>query len=275
MSNMNCISPSSDATLNVFGTFDGGVGTNNVTKGVPLRPTVRLHTNTVLCTRFSPDDKKICSSGEDRLGNVLDLHTGQGQQLRGHEAPIQSISLSMRGTAITGSDDFTARIWDALNNGKELHRIRTDDPVLDVVISRRGEFAALTAGTNILIIDTNDGKTLCTINGDDAVTRLAVSKNSKVLAGGTENGAVHTWDLSNVGDVNTLPPIRDFRHNCGISALTLSGDGNNMISGDKNGTAFASSLETGAWDKLDTGNSTKILSVGFRKSGESIAYFAG
>ena len=63
---------------------------------------------------FTPDGRRIATSGLDRTVRIWEAETGQEVfTLRGHTNGVISVAFSADGRLATGSTDGTARIWDA------------------------------------------------------------------------------------------------------------------------------------------------------------------
>ena len=271
------IAPNSDLSAIAFGRPDGIVGVNSVMPGGrqdTIVPNLRLHTGAVTRVGFSPDDRQVCSAGKDGLGTSLIIDEMRGQQLRGHQGPVNDIALSGRNTAITGSNDFTARIWNVLD-GKALHNLKCPDIVRSVSMSARGETAAATYAAKILIIDAGDGKTLHEIPVDHPILQLAYSRDGKMLASGSDHGKVSVWDLSKAGDIIKVPCMHVFQHRSAISALAFRRDGSELAAGDRKGQAMGYNMETGGGKSiaLPDGRATEILSIGFDAAGQSLVFY--
>src|SRR5262249_17443932 len=77
--------------------------------------TLRGHTSEVWAVTFTPDGRRIATSGLDRTIKLWEMETGQEVfTLRGHTNGVLSVAFSADGRRlVTGSTDNTARIWDA------------------------------------------------------------------------------------------------------------------------------------------------------------------
>ena len=78
--------------------------------------TLRGHTSEVWGVAFSPDGRRIATSGLDRTIKLWETETGQEVlTLRGHTNGVSSVAFSADGRRlVTGSNDNTARIWDTV-----------------------------------------------------------------------------------------------------------------------------------------------------------------
>jgi WD40 repeat protein len=91
---------------------NSAIGVWDITQG---KKTIGLegHRGFVSCVSWSPDGKKLISSGEDNLVRVWDVQTGrQIAHFAGHTAPVSSIDWApTRDQLLSGSDDGAVRIW--------------------------------------------------------------------------------------------------------------------------------------------------------------------
>ncbi|MEM9368553.1 MAG: protein kinase, partial [Planctomycetota bacterium] len=88
---------------------------------------VYRHDSPVLRTTFSPKGDRIAAATVGNMAYIWSANDAAGQdkplfELSGHTAAVTSIAFSPDGQrAITGSDDFTAKVWDVSERGpKEL-----------------------------------------------------------------------------------------------------------------------------------------------------------
>jgi len=73
------------------------------------------HEGPVFSCDFFKDGTKVLSAGADKQAKVLDLATGQAQQVAQHDAPIRCVryfDINNTPMAVTGSWDKTVKYWD-------------------------------------------------------------------------------------------------------------------------------------------------------------------
>jgi len=98
---------------------------------------------------FSPDGKKLAVANYEGVVKILDIDSGKIlQELKGHEAPLNSIAFSPDGKKlVTASNDKTARIWD-IESERELKKLEGHTGfVLSAAFSPDGK-EVLTTGSN-------------------------------------------------------------------------------------------------------------------------------
>jgi WD40 repeat protein len=75
--------------------------------------TVGKSTSSVLCMDYDDSSGVLAAAGVDGVGNVWDIRGGkQMQRLVGHTKWIRSLRM-VGDIIVTGSDDWTARVWSA------------------------------------------------------------------------------------------------------------------------------------------------------------------
>ncbi|TYB57592.1 hypothetical protein FXF51_39535 [Nonomuraea sp. PA05] len=143
--------------------------------------TVSGHTGTIWGLAFSPDSGHLVSGGADEAVLVTDV---PGAVLAGHGGALSTADLSPDGrTAVVGSEDFSARLWDVRDPGRPAP--------------------------------------LALLNGHTAqVKAVAFSHSGRLVATGGIDGRVRLWDVADprrpallgrfetAGDVRTLAFLR-------------------------------------------------------------------
>ena len=206
------------------------------------------HTGAVTSVAFSPDGTRIVTGSEDKTAmvwetgqDVLGLrHTKAGQEvfaLRGHTGAVTSVAFSPDGRRIvTGSEDKTARVWDA-DKDQEVRALRTQRQttwVRSVAFSPDGKRIVTDEG---LVLDAATGHEVLTLGyvGIIAGSR-AFSPDGKRIV--TRDGRVRDADtgqekLTLVGHSNTL------------IIMGWSPDGKRIVTGSGDGTARVWDAATG------------------------------
>ena len=84
-------------------------------KGVFLKSLIG-HEGNIMCLAFTPDSKKIVSSGRDKTIRIWDISSGAivGEPLKGHDYGIRSVAVSPNGKMLisVSCDDWKIKFWD-------------------------------------------------------------------------------------------------------------------------------------------------------------------
>ncbi|KAH6801776.1 stomatal cytokinesis defective / SCD1 protein [Perilla frutescens var. frutescens] len=97
--------------------------------------TVGRFSSAVLCMEYDDSSGILAAGGRDGVANIWDIRAGrQMHKLSGHSKWIRSIRM-VGDTVITGSDDWTARVWSVSQGTCEAVLACHDGPVLCVEYS--------------------------------------------------------------------------------------------------------------------------------------------
>ena len=147
---------------------------------------------------FSPDGKKIATTGDDAISRIRDAQSGAIlQTLEGHEKTVLTAVFSLDGKRIvTAGFDNTARIWDA-ESGKELQTLEGHlRPLMTAVFSHDGK-KVVTASDDCTarIWDVDSGQELYTLTGHTSqVYSAAFSPDGSKVVTASIDGTVRIWD---------------------------------------------------------------------------------
>ena len=121
------------------------------------------------------------------------------QTLEGHTSLVRSVAFSHDSKLlVSGSDDYTVRIWDTTTGVCQQTLEGHDRLVNSVAFSHdRKLLASGSDDYTVRIWDTATGVCQQTLKGhDDSVRSIAFSHDSKLLASGSFDGTVKIWDMS-------------------------------------------------------------------------------
>jgi hypothetical protein len=218
---------------------------------------------------FSRDGTRLASGCED--GNVRvydaagkflylcqrdtgDLRIEPGGGYPGHKKGVRAVAFSPDGQwVVTGSEDNTARVWDARGKCRVVLRNRHTDAVTAVAFSPDGNRVATTsldgtarvwdvAGKEKIAAGKNVDKELAAWTGTGRVNAAAFTPDGKhVVTGGLTGGVV--LDAATGAVAAELPG-----HKSGVATVAFTPDGRHVLTGGPDGTLGV--WEAGTWKPL-------------------------
>jgi WD40 repeat protein/serine/threonine protein kinase len=222
---------------------------------------------------FSPDGQHIITASgyqshaakiwnafeEDRASLVLATH----------QDSVHSIVFSADGQRIvTGSDDKTAKVWDAAT-GNELSSMIHTSGVTCVTISHNGQHIA-TASRTARVWDATSGKTILTLGPSSDVNVITFSPDDQRIATGTEDGRTTIWEAFNGRKLVSLQS-----RGTGTMPLAFSPDGQVIVVGYDDGSLEMSDALTGKELHTFKAHDRWIVSVAFSPDGKRFVTGAG
>ncbi|MCF4969730.1 WD40 repeat domain-containing protein [Nostoc sp. CMAA1605] len=203
--------------------------------------TLQGHFDAVVSLVVTPDGTLI-SSGKDKLIYVWEyFHSWQYDVLGEHPCYVWGmntvkVALSMDGKILISCSaiDRTIKIWDWKQRqqittlGNETLGLNNYEPGLScVAISPDGKVALGGGGNQIDVwdIETNQKIYTITLEVDNDIQSLCVSKDAKAFYGGLKNGVIRIWNLL-TGEI-----IHDLEGHLGVVwSMALSPDGKTLVS---------------------------------------------
>lgn len=243
------------------------------------------HTDAVFSVAFSADGQTIVTGSKDGTVRLWDAWSGAlCQTFDDHERPVFSVNFSPDGRRIiSGSDDETARVWD-IPTGKSLrvlkghgsrigsvayspdgHRIITAGG--GVRFSPGGEDVDFTVGDNTAKVwDATESGEMPTLKANNApVVSVDFSRDGKLIASGSMDGAVRLWDLGSGRELWVRT------NNAAVRSVAFFPDGQRMVTGGFDQTATVWQVESGKALFHLKGHNDKLFSVAVSSDGHWIA----
>jgi WD40 repeat protein/serine/threonine protein kinase len=194
----------------------------------------------------------------------LDLKT-----LRGHTAGVSSVAFSPNGQRIlTGSDDKTAKVWDAATGNYLFTLTEHSSGITSVAFSADGQrIVTGSADQTAKVWDAATGNYLFTLRGhSNMVTSVAFSADGQRIVTGSADQTAKVWDAATGKCLFTLTG-----HSAAVRSVAFSPDGQRVVTGSEDKTAKV-------WDVVSRKvlytferHTAGVLSVAFSPDGQRIA----
>ena len=186
----------------------------------------------------------------------------------GHASGFKSVAFSHDGrTALTGSSDKTARLWDVAT-GKQLRSFEGHAAyILSVAFSPDGRTVLTGSDDNTARLwDVTTGQELRRFEGrSDSVTSVAFSPDGRAALTGSKDKTARLWDVA------TGKELRRFvGHSFSITSVAFSPDGQTALTGSRDRTARLWDVATGQELRRFEGHSSSITSVAFSPDGRTV-----
>ncbi len=202
------------------------------------------------------------------------------QTLVGHRGEVRGVAFSPDGKRIvTGSNDGTARVWDA-ETGRELFTLNGHAYwVLGVAFSPDGERIVTGGGEwelgkktgEVMVWDARTGKRLLDLKGHSfCVWSVAFSPDGKRIFSGAGDGG-DTPGEAKVWDARTGQWLLELKgHTHGVRCVAFSPDGKRIVTGGAPGTVKVWDASTGQVVLDLQGHANTVHSVAFSPDGKRI-----
>ncbi|KAH9156310.1 hypothetical protein AeRB84_001772 [Aphanomyces euteiches] len=254
---------------------DWGLGNGSIAlrvlKSKSLMVIENLHTSEIRCGAFSEDGLIFVSGGDDTVVNILEYTKIRGERqfthkgkLTGHDDAVTCICINKSfNLIVSGSKDQTAIVWD-LRTRSYLRELKGHDaPLRHVGINGANGNLLTIAGAQVRIWSINGdllAAALLPSVGLSSTSALCTNcdtwQNGVAVVTGHTNGTIACWGIQYPSDIppsverdavmisskdKTIPSCRLIimklllEHRVAVTALTLSSDQRQLISGDQDG----------------------------------------
>jgi WD40 repeat protein len=235
--------------------------------------------DTVCSVAFSSDGTKIltASSGGNELypagigmAKIWDGMTG-GTEIRtfsGHAGPVHSAALSPDGTKVlTGSEDKTARLWNAATEDGITTFTGHTSAVYSVAFSRDGtKVLTGSADYTAKLWNASTGDLITTFSGHAGpVYSAALSPDGTKVLTGSSDCSAKLWDASTGAEIRTFSG-----HTSVVPSVAFSPDGTKVLTGSYDNTAKLWNASTGTEIRTFSGHTGAVYSVAFSPDGTKV-----
>jgi WD40 repeat protein/serine/threonine protein kinase len=244
-----------------------------------LRPGLRP--GHLLGLSFSPDGQRVVVSSWNEPPKVLESASGKELfTLKGHNAAVLSVAFSPDGSRIVtgsdspkgrplvpGSDDFTAKVWEAAT-GRELLTLKGhSERIWSVAFSPDGQ--RIVTGSHdhtAKVWEAASGKELITFTGhSNDLWSVAFSPDGRRIVSGSVDTTAKVWEAASGRELLTLKG-----HTGQIRSVAFSPDGQRIVTGSADKTAKVWDAASGQELLSLKGHSDEISSVAVSRDGRRI-----
>jgi len=229
---------------------------------------LRGHWGRLDAVAFSPDGRRLLSSGDDEAARIWDVETGvELFSLLGNKARTRGAAWFPDGRrVVTASDDHTVRIWDA-STGGELAVLKSNyGRAYAVAVSPDGKWIASghSDGAVTLWASSGEGEPRAFPAHRLRVSCLAFSPDSKWLAAGSYvDGKV--FDVSSGRELATLEGSWGE-----IRAVAFSPDGKRIAAASSDSVAHLWDTASGRMIRALAGHEDALYGAAFFPGGERV-----
>jgi WD40 repeat protein/serine/threonine protein kinase len=199
---------------------------------------IEAHEKAAYFVVFSPDGKRLATSGADFKGRVWDAETAQLRcTLSGHSADVNWVDFSATGELLaTASDDRTVRVWDGASGVQRELLWTHQSRVVGVAFNPASHHLAATTGDGIVRVwQLSPRRDIARFDAHQGreIEALAYSPDGKILATIGDDDRLRLWDA-----VDSYRRLTEYEAHS--ETVTFSHDGRKVaVGGDSDTRIYA------------------------------------
>ncbi|EDO31117.1 predicted protein, partial [Nematostella vectensis] len=234
---VSCVTRVATSPKVVTGSSDGEMKLWDCVTGECV--TIARHDGAVTCAQVTQDGTQVVSGSADGTDSTIrlwDLTKGECKQvMQGHTNEVLCLSVTSNDkTIVSGSNDFTARVWNVAT-GKCVSTVKFQDSVMCVTITNDDCCFIVGSHTNhqqLRMFDISSGKLVKDLNAHThAVMRIELLRAHNMLVSSSRDGTVKVWDVANAHVIDSFDfqsQVRNFDvmpHEDGYVLLVMTKSG--------------------------------------------------
>jgi serine-threonine kinase receptor-associated protein len=191
------------------------------------------HNRIVKSARFSKDDFKIVTGGQDKILRIWDLNHADDEptKLEGHTESIKvAVWAGNDNFILSGGSDGGVRVWD-VRTRKQVSMNNTKGPVTSLEVCLDGRHVICTSGKNVTFLDAEKFEEVKTVTVGVDVNSASLSPDGQLFVAGCVDFSARVFDFKTN---NELEMLRG--HHGPVHAIRFAPDGATFASGSEDGT---------------------------------------
>lgn len=175
----------------------GDVKFFSCSSGELIKDLGRVHSDSVLGLRFSPDGSQLASSSADRTIRILNSMTGEVERtLEGHTHHVLALAWQDAGVELaTAGADQTVKVWDPASGSQRRTITGFPKEVTSIsFLSNTTQILTTCADGNLRIHESTNGSLLRTMSaGSDFLHSSATPLDGLTILAGGQSGQLRVW----------------------------------------------------------------------------------